>query len=163
MNKIICYFNSNYIDINKNGKIIHIVSNSIVEGDIVNKVLFISDIRKYKIFSNILSNNVDIYLNHNIQEKDDIYYKSVFEELNCNLIRLFDTSKKIISPTLINSNNMYILFYKDRYYKIIPELLTSYLQHFNIDNLRIISKTRLPLNNKSKYYYYNYKDNIFIN
>ena len=161
MNKITCYFNSNYVDINKNSKIIHIVSNSIKEGDIVNKDLFINEIKRKKIFSSILTSSVEIYLNHNISEKDEIYYKYIFDEFNCNQIKILDTSKKLISPTLINSYDMYILYYKNKYYKIIPELLDNYLDILNIKELRVISKVKIPIC-KTDSYYYNYKNDYFI-
>ena len=163
MNKIICYFNSDYVDIKINSSIIHIISNSIFEGDIVNKELFIKDIKQKKIFSNIFNNRVYIYLNHYVQEKDEIYYKSIFEELNCKYIKLFDTSKQLVSPTLINSNDFYILFYDNKYHKILPKVLNSILKIYKIHELRIISKEKLPLNKNTKYYYYNYNDNYFIN
>ena len=138
MNKIICYFNSNYVDIKKNNIIKRVISNSIDEGDIINKEIFINDLKTMKIFSNLLTTNVDIYLNHTILEKDIIYYKSIFEDLNCNQINIYDTSKIIISPTLINSNNIYILFYKNKYYKITPELLNDYLKLYKINELKDI-------------------------
>ena len=155
MNNIICYINSNYIDIKKDNEIIHIVSNSINEGDIINKELFINDIKNKKIFSNIITNKVDIYINHIIKEKDIIYYKLIFEDLNSNNINIYDTSNKLISPTLIECNNIYILYYKNKYYKIIPELLNEYLKIFKVNELRIISNNKIPSNNKVKYYYYN--------
>ena len=162
MNKIICYINSNYIDINKDNNIIHIITNSIKDGDIINKELFINEIKNKKIFSNIITNKVDIYLNHIIEEKDNIYYKYIFEDLNSNNINIYDTSNKLISPTLINNNNYYILYNKKRYYNIIPELLNDYLKLFKINELRIISNNKIPSNNKIKYYYYNYINNYFI-
>ena len=162
MNKIICYINSNYIDIKKDNNIKHIITKSISDGDIINKELFINDIKNKKIFSNILTNKVDIYLNHSIEEKEIYYYKNVFEELNCNEINILDTSKKLISPTLINSSSIYILYYKNNYYKIIPELLNQYLKLNKITNLKVISDNKLPLNNKVKYYYYNNSNNYFI-
>ena len=161
MNSIICYFNSNYIDIKKNKEEKRIVSSAIRDGDIVNKDVFIKDIKKTKFFSNILTNNVIIYLNHLIEEKDQIYYKFVFEDLNCNIIKIFDTSKMLISPTLINSNNIYILFYKNKYYKIIPELLNDYINLYNIEELKIISKNKISCKSNARYYYYNYKNENF--
>ena len=74
-----------------------------------------------------------------------------------------DTSKKFISPTLINSNNIYILYYNNDYYRIIPKLLSEYLKVFNIKYLRIISNTKIKNNNRIKFYYYNNIDDIFIN
>ena len=162
MNKIIFYFNSNYVDIKRNNKLSHIISNSIKEGDIVNKELFIKDIKDKKIFSSILSSNVDIYLNHIIEEKDILYYKNIFEELNCNQINIQDTSKKLTSPTIINSDNIFILYYKNNFYKIIPELLDAYLNLFDIKDLKVISNTRLLDISGVRIYYYNYNNEYFL-
>ena len=163
MNKIKCYINSNYIDILKNNKLLHIETNSINDGEIINSALFLSDIRKHKIFSNIFTYNIDIYLNHKIQEKDIFYYKNIFDELNCTKVSIYDTSKKLTSPTLINSNNYYIIYYKNNYYNILPELLDYFLKVYNIKSLKVISNTKLKNNNICKYYYYNNYDNYFLN
>ena len=163
MNKIICYLNSNYINIYIKNKKYHIICESIYEGNITNKNLFISELKCKKIFSNFFTNSVDIYLNHIIEEQDIIYYKLIFEDLNCSNINIMDTSKKFISPTLINSNNIYILYYNNDYYRIIPKLLSEYLKVFNIKYLRIISNTKIKNNNRIKFYYYNNIDDIFIN
>ena len=162
MNKIIFYFNSNYVDIKRNNKLSHILSNSIKEGDIVNKELFIKDIKDKKIFSSILSSNVDIYLNHIIEEKDILYYKNIFEELNCNQINIQDTSKKLTSPTIINSDNLFILYYKNNFYKVLPELLVAYLNLFNISDLKVISNTRQIEIKGVRIYYYNYSNEYFL-
>lgn len=163
MNNITCYFNSNYIYINKNGNVIQIKSKYINNGDVINKDKFVTNIKKLKVFSNILANKVTIYLNHLISEKDIVYYKLVFEDLNCNNIIINDTSKKLISPTLINCSNNYILYFNNNYYNIIPDLLSSYLSHFKISVLNIISNNRLQENKNVKYYYYNYLNEYFIN
>ena len=124
--------------------------------------MFINDIKIKKIFSNVFSNSVDIYLNHLIHEKDVIYYNNVFEELNCSKINIYDTSSKLKSPTIIISNNNYMLFYKNNFYKIIPELLNKTLKIFKIKEIGVISKQKIPKNKDIKYYYYNYKDCYFI-
>ena len=162
MNNIICYFNSNYIDIKKGSTIKRIISKSIYNGDIIDKELFISDLKNKKIFSNLLSNTVTIYLNHIIEEKDVIYYKFVFEDLNCNKIIIKDTSKYISSPTIIETFDKYILFYKSKYYEIIPELLSKYLELFDIKELKIISKNNIPKCDRTKYFYYNYRNGFFL-
>ena len=162
MNKIKCYINANYIDILKNNKIYHIIDKSIDNGDIINSSLFLLNIRKYKIFSNIFTYNIDIYLNHKILEKDKMYYKNIFDELNCSKVNIMDTSNKLISPTLIVSNNYYIIYYNDNYYNIDYKLLDSFLSINNIQSLKIISKDKLEINNNCKYYYYSNIDNIFF-
>ena len=154
MNKIVCYINSNYIDINKNNDNYHIISSSVLDGDIINKELFIKDMKSKKLFSNIMSNKLILYLNHIITEKDKMYYKDIFEELNCNNINILDTSQKLISPTLINSYTYYTLYFNNNYYNIIPELLEYYLKLFKINSLRIISKDKLSEIKSIKYYYY---------
>ena len=162
MNRIKCYFNSNYVDIKQENDIIHIISNSIEDGDIIDKKQFIKDIKLKKIFSNIFSNNIDIYLNHLIQEKDIIYYNSVFEELNCSKINIFDTSSKLKSPTLINATSNYILYFNNKYYVITPKILNTTLKLFKIKEIGVISKEKIPKNKDIKYYYYNYKNSYFI-
>ena len=162
MNKIKCYINSNYIDILKNNKLYHIEDNLVDNGDIINSNNFINTIKKYKLFSNIFNYNIDIYLNHRILEKDIIYYKKIFEELNCSKINIYDTSSKLTSPTLITSNNYYIIYYNDNYYNIYPCLLESFLLNNNIDNLKIISNNKLDNNDRCKYYYYSNSDNYFF-
>ncbi len=162
MNKIICYINNNYIDIKKNNIINHIVLNSIDNDDIINSNNFINDIKKYNIFSNIISNTVDIYLNHEILEKDKLYYKSIFDELN-SIINIYDTSNKLISPTLINNDKYYIIYYKNKYIKLLPKYLPYFLEINNIKELKIISSTKLDTFSTTKYYYYNNSNNYFLN
>ena len=161
MNKIKCYINKNYIDVKNNKSYQHIVLDSI-QDDIVDSSDFIHNIKKYKLFSPIISNEIDIYLNHKIQEKDIFYYSKIFEELNCYKVNLCDTSKLILSPTLIDNDNYYIIFYEDNYMKIQPKYLPYFLEANNIKYLRIISDNRLIKNNKVKYYYYSNSNTYFL-
>ena len=161
MNKIKCYINNNYIDIKTNKSYQHIVLDSIKD-DIVDSSNFIHNIKKYKLFSPIISNEVDIYLNHKIQEKDILYYTKIFEELNCYKIKIHDTTKLLISPTLIDNNDYYIIFYNDNYIKLLPKYLPYFLDINKIKSLRIISLNRLIKNNKVKYYYYSNSNTYFL-
>lgn len=163
MNKIECYINDNYIEIKKKSNKYHINTDSISNGDIVNKNDFINIIKNNKIFSNIISYKLDIYLNHKISERDNIYYKDVFDELNCNSITINDTSNKLENKTIINCSNYYILYYNNNYYYIIKDLLGCYLNYYKIDELKIISNERIKEIKKIKYYYYNNSDKYFIN
>ena len=162
MNKIICYINNNYIDIKKNNNINHIELDSIKNDDIINYNKFIKDIKKYNIFSNIIAYQVDIYLNHKILEKDIYYYKLIFEDLNCYKVNIYDTSKLLISPTLIDNNEYYILFYKNNYIKLLPKYLSHFLEINKIKELKIISNNTLINNSKTKCYYYNNINNYFL-
>ena len=162
MNSIICYINNNYIDINKNNKIKHITLNCIRNEDIVDSKQFINEIKKYNIFSNIVSNKVEIYLNHKIKEKDLFYYKNIFEELNCYNIIINDTSKKLISPTLINNTEYYILFYNNEYLIIKPDNLPYFLNYYNIKKIKIISNNKEIPKTNTKYYFYNNPTTYFI-
>ena len=163
MNKIICYLNDNYIDIKKNNKIYHIVMNSIKNGDITNKKSFIKEIKKYNLFSNIINNYIIFYINKLITEKDDVYYTQLFEELNSSNIKIYSTKDKLLSPTLINNLNNYILFYDNNYLKINKCDLHYFLKKYNIKNLNILSSTNIEEINNIKYYYYNNFNTYFLN
>ena len=163
MNKIICYLNSNYIDIKKNNKIYHIISDSIINGDIKNSKLFIKDIKNKKILSNIFTNNIEIYLNKNIEEKDLLYYKNIFEDLNCNKIDICSTSNKLKNDTLIECYPIYILYHNDNYIFLDNYILEYYLSINDINKLKIISLNKLKDNKNCKYYYYNNPTSYFIN
>ncbi len=162
MNKIICYINNNYIDIKKNNNYFHIILDSINNDDIINSKNFIKNIKNYNLFSDIIINYISIYLNHEIKEKDIIYYKTIFDELNCSNIKIYSTKNKLTSPTLINNNEYYILYYKDKYIKLLPKYLPYFLKINNIKILKIISKTKLKNNSNTKYYYFNNPDNYFL-
>ncbi|MBR1417120.1 MAG: hypothetical protein IJ572_04810 [Bacilli bacterium] len=162
MNKIKCYINSNYIDILKNNKIIHIVTDSIKNGDIIHSNMFIEDMKKNKLFSNILTFDVIIYLNHLIEERDLLYYKNIFEDLNAHRIIVKDTSSILVSPTMINCYPIYIVYFNNKYYKIDYKLLDSFLSTFNINRLKVISETKLSKNANCKYYYYNNYNTFFL-
>ena len=163
MNKIICYINNNYIDIKKNNKIHHIILDSIKNDDIINSKSFINEIKKYNIFTSIINNNIDIYFNHKILEKDIYYYKSIFDELNCLNINIHDTSNKLISPTLINNNKYFIIYFKNNYIKLLNKYLPYFLEMNNIKELKIISTSKIDEYPTTKYYYYNNSNNYFLN
>ena len=154
MNKINCYINDDYIDVKKANKYIHLNLKCIKDNNVVDSNCFIKELRKTKLFSGLISNNVIVYFNRKINEIDEYFYQSIFYELNCNKVTLLDTSKKLQSPTLI-ANKKYILFYNNNYYFFEQEMLNTYLEYYNIDKLRIISKTKIKHNNKCKYFYYN--------
>lgn len=162
MNKIICYINDNYIDIKKNKKICHYITSSIKNGDIINSKLFIKEFKNKNIFSNILTSEITLYFNHIILEKDLYYYKSIFDELNCTKINIYDTSKKLTSPTLIANNNNYIIYYNNDFYNIIPNFLESFLSINNIKVLKIISNKKILNLSNVKYYYYNNFQSYFL-
>ena len=162
MSKIFCYINSNYIDIKKDGIIQHIILKSIKCGDILSSRDFIDEIKSKKIFSSIVTNSVELLLNHDITEKDKIYYKNIFEDLNCNNIIIKDTREKLNADVLINNYPLYIIYYNNKYYRVIPELLDSYYNYLNISNINIISSSKLENNKKVEYYYYNNPLTFFI-
>ena len=162
MNRIICYINNNYIDIKSNNKINHIVLNSINNNDIINSKKFINDIKKYHIFSNIINNEIDLYLNHIIYEMDIFYYNLIFEELNCTKINIYNTSKMLTSPTLIDNIDHYIVYYNDNYYNILPNYLPYFIDINKIKILKIISNKKIDNNNNIKYYYFNNYNNYFL-
>lgn len=162
MNKIICYINSNYIDIKKDGKLYHIISDSIECGDIINSNNFIKNIKSKKIFSLIVANSIELLLNHDITEKDKLYYKNIFEELNCNKIKVSNTKEKLDGTVLINNYPLYIIYHNNKYYNVIPDLLDAYYNYLNISNIKIISLSKIENNKKIDYYYYNNPSTYFI-
>jgi len=161
MNKIICYINDNYIDIKKDNHIYHILSNSIIDGNIVDSKKFINDIKKNRLFNNILSQSIDIYLNKNIYEETCVYFNFIFQELNCNKINIYNTKSKIDNNTLIDNGSKYIL-YKDDYYIFDKEMLLIYINYFKINNLKVITNKKLIPYNKCKYLYYNNYNEIMF-
>jgi len=162
MNKIKCYINDNYIDVFKNNKIIHLCLNSIDTGNIIDYKTFIKEIKKDKIFSSILTYSLELYLNKKVLEEDIIYYKIIFEELNCKNIVVESTDKYLENNTLIVNNKYYILYTNKVFYYIEYPLLKFYTNYFNIKKLKIISNIKLKEIDNVKFYYFNYPDNYFI-
>lgn len=162
MNKIICYINSNYIQIQKNNNITTINSNSIVNGEVIDSKIFKKEMKSTKLFNSLFCNEVEIMLNKEIKEKDKLYYELIFEDLNCNNITITSTKDKLDNKTLIFCSPIYILYFKSRFIKLEEELLEYYLKIHKINKLKIISSEKLKDNKNCKYFYYNNSDNYFF-
>ena len=163
MNKIYCYLNDNYIQIKKNKEITKITTDSIKNGDIIDSINFIKDIKKEKLFNTILTNKITIYLNHEISEKDIMYYKNIFEDLNCTKINILSTTNKLDTPTLIKCGKNYIIYLNNNYTLLEENYLKNYLEINKIKEIKVISDINLKENKKCKYYYYNNSENFFLN
>ena len=160
MIKYKAYINNNYIQI-KNKDITKIISESIISGKIINKELFIKDYKKYIKDKNILSTEINIYLNKVIDDQDIIYYKYIFEELGFTNINILSTSNILDDNTLIY-NDIYIIYHNNTYYYIYPFLLNDFLKTKNINKLKIISNHNIKENDFCKFYYYRNIDDYFL-
>ena len=161
MNKIICYINDNYIDIKKNNSIYHKELKSLKNGHVIDAKLFIKELEKTKIFSNIISSNIYVLLNKNICDEDKIIYKYIFNELNESNVKVGDTKHKLSQFSLIDNGDNYVL-YTDKYINFNKSFLYLYINHFNIKKLKVISNKKIVNNSKCKYLYYNNFDTYFI-
>ena len=111
MLKHICYLNDNYIDI-KTTTLNHFISDSIANGEIINRDKFISDFKHNIKKQSILTKTIKVLLNKEIKESDILYYTSIFEELNYNKTILVSTNHYLENDTLIPNSNYYILYHK---------------------------------------------------
>jgi hypothetical protein len=162
MIKHICYINSNYLII-KTDKIHKLTSLSILNGNIINKDLFINDYKSVIKTKNILSTSLTILMNKYPLESDIMYYTNIFEELNYTQVNINSTSKSLENDTLIPNDLYYIIYHNKEYNNIYKYLLDDYLLNNNITKLKVISCLKLPKNNQCKYYYYSNSNNYFIN
>ena len=161
MNDVLCYINDNKF-IYKNKKRIEFNSNSIKNGNIIDKKGFILDYIKNIKLSNIFSNKVKILLNKDITEKDIMYYSNIFEDLNYNKIQLLSTKKYLENDVMIYNKSIYIIYTNNEYYYIYPNLLNNFLDYNNIKKLKIISNIKINDNPNCKYYYYANSNEYFI-
>ena len=162
MNKIIAYINDNYIELKKDNKYYKIITDSISSGNIINHKLFQEELSKTKLFNTLLTNNITLYLNQEITEKEEFYYKIIFEDLNCTKTILKTTKHKLENNTLIE-NKPYLIIYNENKYNYINEnLLLPYLKLYKIKKLKILSSHKIKENNYCKYYYYNDIDYYFL-
>ena len=162
MNKIKIYINDNYINLLKNNKVYHLILRSINSSNITNSSLFIKEIKKYNILPKLLTYSLELLLNKVIEEKDIIYYKAIFDELNCNKLNIYSTSKYLDNNTLIVNSDNYILYTNNKYNYIEKDLLTSYINYYDISKLKVISYNKIKPINKVKIYYYNDIDTYFF-
>ena len=162
MNKIICYINSNYIDIKKDNKIYHIISNSIEKGEIINSSLFINDLKSKRIFTSIISYELELYINYLVNEKERIYYNSIFYELNCSKIKIYPTSNKMNKDTLINCYPLYIIYYKHNYYYVNSSKIDTFVKAYKVSKLNVLSDKKINECNSCRYYYYNNYETYFL-
>ena len=86
-----------------------------------------------------------------------LYSHTTTQMLEADLIE-----KKLSDATIINSDNIFVLYYKNNFYKIMPELLEDFLKLFDIDNVRIISHNKISDIKGIKMYYYNYDNEYFM-
>ena len=161
MNNHKCYINDNKIII-KIDKVYEFISNSINNGTIINKNLFINDYKENINNKSIFTNKIDILLNKDINEQDILYYNNIFEELNYSKVRLLSTKDYLDNNVLIPNNDIYIIYTNNTYYYIYPFLLNEFLLKRNITKLKIISSKKLKTNNNCKYYYYENSNHYFI-
>ena len=161
MNKYKAYLNDDYIQI-KNKGIIKIKSNAINNGVITNKNKFIDDYKKVIKDKNILSTTITILLNKEINDQDIIYYTNVFEELNYSKIKVISTKEYITNNVLIINDNLYIIYYDNKYHYIYPYLLKEFINKNNIKVLKIIGTNNIKIDDYCKCYYYANSDNYFM-
>lgn len=161
MLKHICYLNDNYIDI-KTTTLNHFISDSIANGEIINRDKFISDFKHNIKKQSILTKTIKVLLNKEIKESDILYYTSIFEELNYNKTILVSTNHYLENDTLIPNSNYYILYHNKEYINITKEYLSEILNIFHISKLRIISNKLLSNNKLCKYFYYNNSEKFFF-
>lgn len=161
MLKHICYINDNYIDL-KTNTTYHITSESIKNGNIVNREKFIADYKKLIKKPSVFSKSIKILLNKEILESDILYYSSIFEELNYSKIDLISTSNYLENDTLISNGDSYILYHNNLYININKSYLNNFINSFNLQKIKVLSHQLLPQNQLCVFYYYNNIDKYFF-
>ena len=163
MNRIILYFLDDYVYIKKDNELIKYKSSSIDNGEIINSKNFITELKKEKILKSFFNRNIIIILNIVITEKEELYYKSIFEDLLYVNIKVLSSSKLIDDNTLIEYLNSYILYKDNKFYNIDKSFINYYIDVFNINSIKVLSDNKNFKNIKCKVYYYKNINTFIIN
>jgi hypothetical protein len=162
MIKHIAYLNDNYMQIKINNQVKEFKSSGIAYGQIISKDKFISDFAKKIKILNFWSTTMSLYLNKDITEEDNIYYKMIFDELNYVKLTLLSTKNKLNNNTIIVNKDRYILYSNSNYIYIDKPLLNNYLEELKIAKIKVIGPKLDNMAKNIKLYYFDNYNNYFL-
>jgi hypothetical protein len=163
MIKHIAYLNDNYMQVKINNNVKEFTSKGILNGQIINKDIFINDFTKKIKILNFWSTVITLYLNKDITEEDNYYYKMIFEELNYIKLNLCSTKYKLSNNSLIINGDKYILYNNSKYIYIDQDYLKDYIDNLKIKSIRIIGSKIINLPHNIKSYYFDDFSHYFLN